>query len=246
VAVAVEDDRDAGMADPGGDLRRRPERDGGVAEVIYAQAPGTGGADRGVPEAGAPRAGGRTPPAAPPKTIGEEHGNVVVDPLAPADQVLAAVGRVPDRRFAAADDPWVLDRAPGRPGGQPRWYLGRSTGIVAVALAVAAFVWGFVFSARATGTKLRLRRWRAAPPPDEPPSSARRKPGSAKWSTHLVLVRAPPEGRRGPRRRLANVKGDGRRQEAQAAAGRPATRWSGPRPARRSPRPDADPRPWNP
>ncbi len=39
-----------------------------------------------------------------------EHGNVVSDPRQPADQVLAAVARIPERRFAAADDPWVLDR----------------------------------------------------------------------------------------------------------------------------------------
>ncbi|MGH9138953.1 MAG: hypothetical protein ACRD0G_18230 [Acidimicrobiales bacterium] len=45
-----------------------------------------------------------------PEPGGEEHGNVV-DPREPADQVLAAVARVPERRFAAADDPWVLDRS---------------------------------------------------------------------------------------------------------------------------------------
>lgn len=44
-----------------------------------------------------------------PDLSGEEHGNVVIDPRSPADQVLAAVARVPERRFAAADDPWVLD-----------------------------------------------------------------------------------------------------------------------------------------
>lgn len=45
-----------------------------------------------------------------PERSGEEHGNVVPDPRQPAEQILAAVGRVPERRFAAADDPWVLDR----------------------------------------------------------------------------------------------------------------------------------------
>ncbi len=45
-----------------------------------------------------------------PERSGEEHGNVVLDPREPAEQVLTAVGRVPERRFAAADDPFVLDR----------------------------------------------------------------------------------------------------------------------------------------
>ncbi len=45
-----------------------------------------------------------------PECSGEEHGNVVIDPRDPAEQVLAAVARVPERRFAATDDPWVLDR----------------------------------------------------------------------------------------------------------------------------------------
>jgi hypothetical protein len=41
---------------------------------------------------------------------GEEHGNVVVDPRSPDEQVLAAAARIPERTFAAAEDPWVLDR----------------------------------------------------------------------------------------------------------------------------------------
>ncbi|MGH9112357.1 MAG: hypothetical protein ACRDZN_08680 [Acidimicrobiales bacterium] len=41
---------------------------------------------------------------------GEEHGNVVIDPRSPDEQVLAAAARVPERTFAAVDDPWVLDR----------------------------------------------------------------------------------------------------------------------------------------
>ena len=45
-----------------------------------------------------------------PERSGEEHGNVVLDPRQPAEQILAAVGRVPERRFAAGDDPFVLDR----------------------------------------------------------------------------------------------------------------------------------------
>lgn len=45
-----------------------------------------------------------------PEPSGEEHGNVVIDPRDPADRILAAVARVPERRFAAADDPWDLDR----------------------------------------------------------------------------------------------------------------------------------------
>ncbi len=39
------------------------------------------------------------------------------------------------------------------------WYLTRSTGIVAVVLAVAALVWGFFFSARATGDRRRPNWW---------------------------------------------------------------------------------------
>jgi hypothetical protein len=38
-------------------------------------------------------------------------------------------------------------------------YLTRSTGIVAVILVVAALVWGFFFSARATGNRLRPAWW---------------------------------------------------------------------------------------
>lgn len=45
-----------------------------------------------------------------PPLSGEEHGDVVTDPRDPAEQILAAVGQVPERRFAAADDPLVLDR----------------------------------------------------------------------------------------------------------------------------------------
>jgi hypothetical protein len=39
------------------------------------------------------------------------------------------------------------------------WYLTRSTGIVATALAVAALVWGFFFSSRNTGTRRRPNWW---------------------------------------------------------------------------------------
>jgi sulfoxide reductase heme-binding subunit YedZ len=39
------------------------------------------------------------------------------------------------------------------------WYLSRSSGIVAAVLIVAALVWGFFFSARATGTKRRPKWW---------------------------------------------------------------------------------------
>ena len=39
------------------------------------------------------------------------------------------------------------------------WYLTRATGIVAVVLAVAAIVWGFFFSARATGDRRRPNWW---------------------------------------------------------------------------------------
>ena len=39
------------------------------------------------------------------------------------------------------------------------WYLSRSSGIVAMVLIVAALVWGFFFSARATGTKRRPKWW---------------------------------------------------------------------------------------
>ena len=39
------------------------------------------------------------------------------------------------------------------------WYLTRATGIVAVVLGVAALVWGFFFSARATGDRRRPNWW---------------------------------------------------------------------------------------
>lgn len=39
------------------------------------------------------------------------------------------------------------------------WYLSRSSGIVATVLIVKALVWGFFFSARATGTKRRPKWW---------------------------------------------------------------------------------------
>ena len=39
------------------------------------------------------------------------------------------------------------------------WYLTRSTGIVATALMLASLVWGFLFSARETGTRLRPAWW---------------------------------------------------------------------------------------
>jgi sulfoxide reductase heme-binding subunit YedZ len=39
------------------------------------------------------------------------------------------------------------------------WYLSRSTGIVAGVLAVAALVWGTLFSARETGQRLRPAWW---------------------------------------------------------------------------------------
>jgi sulfoxide reductase heme-binding subunit YedZ len=39
------------------------------------------------------------------------------------------------------------------------WYLSRSSGIVATVLIVAALMWGFFFSARATGTKHRPKWW---------------------------------------------------------------------------------------
>lgn len=39
------------------------------------------------------------------------------------------------------------------------WYLTRSTGIVATVLAVAALVWGFLFSARETGERRRPNWW---------------------------------------------------------------------------------------
>lgn len=39
------------------------------------------------------------------------------------------------------------------------WYLSRSTGIVAAVLAVAAVFWGFMFSARETGTRRRPNWW---------------------------------------------------------------------------------------
>jgi methionine sulfoxide reductase heme-binding subunit len=42
---------------------------------------------------------------------------------------------------------------------QSMWYLTRSTGIVATLLAAASLLWGFLFSARATGRKLRPNWW---------------------------------------------------------------------------------------
>ena len=39
------------------------------------------------------------------------------------------------------------------------WYLTRSTGIVATLLGAAALLWGFLFSARATGRRLRPNWW---------------------------------------------------------------------------------------
>lgn len=39
------------------------------------------------------------------------------------------------------------------------WYLSRATGIVATVLAVAALMWGFLFSARETGSRLRPAWW---------------------------------------------------------------------------------------
>jgi sulfoxide reductase heme-binding subunit YedZ len=39
------------------------------------------------------------------------------------------------------------------------WYLTRATGIVAIVLGVAALVWGFLFSARATGDRKRPNWW---------------------------------------------------------------------------------------
>lgn len=39
------------------------------------------------------------------------------------------------------------------------WYLTRSTGIVAAVLVVAALMWGFFFSARETGKRLRPAWW---------------------------------------------------------------------------------------
>lgn len=39
------------------------------------------------------------------------------------------------------------------------WYLTRSSGIVATVLAVAALAWGLMFSARATGERLRPAWW---------------------------------------------------------------------------------------
>jgi methionine sulfoxide reductase heme-binding subunit len=39
------------------------------------------------------------------------------------------------------------------------WYLSRATGIVAAVLAVVALAWGFLFSARATGTRRRPNWW---------------------------------------------------------------------------------------
>ncbi len=42
---------------------------------------------------------------------------------------------------------------------QALWYLTRSTGIVAAVLMVSALLWGFLFSARATGRRLRPAWW---------------------------------------------------------------------------------------
>ncbi len=39
------------------------------------------------------------------------------------------------------------------------WFLSRATGIVAMVLAVAALAWGFFFSSRNTGTRLRPAWW---------------------------------------------------------------------------------------
>jgi predicted ferric reductase len=39
------------------------------------------------------------------------------------------------------------------------YYLSRSTGIVALALIVASLLWGFLFSSRATGKRLRPNWW---------------------------------------------------------------------------------------
>lgn len=39
------------------------------------------------------------------------------------------------------------------------WYLTRSTGIVAAVLVVAALLWGFLFSSRSTGKRLRPAWW---------------------------------------------------------------------------------------
>ena len=39
------------------------------------------------------------------------------------------------------------------------WYLTRATGIVATALMLASLAWGFLFSARETGTRLRPAWW---------------------------------------------------------------------------------------
>ena len=39
------------------------------------------------------------------------------------------------------------------------WFLSRATGIVATILAVAALAWGFFFSSRNTGTRLRPAWW---------------------------------------------------------------------------------------
>ena len=39
------------------------------------------------------------------------------------------------------------------------WYLTRATGIVATVLAVASMAWGFLFSARATGSRRRPNWW---------------------------------------------------------------------------------------
>src|SRR5260221_1660402 len=42
---------------------------------------------------------------------------------------------------------------------QVAWYAARATGIVATALAVAALVWGFFFSARNMGVRRRPAWW---------------------------------------------------------------------------------------
>jgi predicted ferric reductase len=42
---------------------------------------------------------------------------------------------------------------------QTMWYLTRATGIVATVLAVASLAWGFLFSARETGTRRRPNWW---------------------------------------------------------------------------------------
>ena len=39
------------------------------------------------------------------------------------------------------------------------WFLSRSTGIVAAALSVVSLAWGFFFSSRTMGTKLKANWW---------------------------------------------------------------------------------------